>query len=155
MDECACRHHKGWQTFQNPMIIDAHSHSTLARLRLLSRSFSMRPSGYTRQHAFIPRRCRSPVPNLDRDGRTRSFTKPPLRLHTSRYVNLPWCFIGKYGSSLLPVSGRSKRIEPAHNIANSHIPYLHILSILRQHLIAFDHRDQKTCSLFRMQVAAD
>src|ERR1700677_3460526 len=53
------------------------------------------------------------------------------------------------------VARRAKRAQPTHNISDSHIPHLRILSILCQHFVAFDHRDQKARSLFRNQVAAD
>src|SRR5579862_466440 len=58
-------------------------------------------------------------------------------------------------SNPLAVARRAKRIQPAHDISNSHIPHLGILSILCQYFVALDQRDQKTCSLFRNQVAAD
>src|SRR5580698_10942322 len=53
------------------------------------------------------------------------------------------------------IARRSKRIQPADNIFDPHIPHLRVLSVLCQHFVAFDHRDQKARSLFRNQVAAD
>src|ERR1700721_1310333 len=53
------------------------------------------------------------------------------------------------------VARRAKRSQPAHDISDSHIPRLRILSILCQYFVAFDHRDQKAGSLFRNQVAAN
>src|SRR5580692_1512460 len=58
-------------------------------------------------------------------------------------------------SAPIAVARRAKRIQPAHDISDSHIPHLRILSILCQHFVAFDHRNQKARSLFRNQVAAD
>ena len=53
------------------------------------------------------------------------------------------------------VARRAQGPEPAHDISNSCIPHLHILSNLCQDFVAFDHRGQKARSLFRYQVAAD
>src|SRR5579863_8741143 len=50
---------------------------------------------------------------------------------------------------------RSKRIQPLRDISDPHVPQLRILSVLGQHFVAFDHRDQKTRSLFRNQIAAN
>src|SRR6516162_83025 len=50
---------------------------------------------------------------------------------------------------------RSESTQPVHDILNPHVPHLRVLSVLSQHLVAFDHRDQKARSLFRNQVAAD
>src|SRR5215831_19428475 len=58
-------------------------------------------------------------------------------------------------SAPLVVVRRPKRPQPANDISDSRIPHLRILSILCQHFVAFDHRDQKAGSLFRNQVAAD
>src|ERR1700733_9527433 len=58
-------------------------------------------------------------------------------------------------SAPLAISRRAKRTQPAHDILDSHIPNLRILSVLCQHFVAFDHRDQKARSLFRNHVAAD
>jgi hypothetical protein len=58
-------------------------------------------------------------------------------------------------SASTAVARRAKRAQPTHNISDSHIPDLRILSILCQHFVAFNHRDQEACSLFRNQVAAD
>src|SRR5215469_15480888 len=58
-------------------------------------------------------------------------------------------------SASLAVARCAKRIQPAHDIFDSRIPHLRILSILCQHFVAFDHRDQKARGLFRNQVAAD
>jgi hypothetical protein len=58
-------------------------------------------------------------------------------------------------SAPLATARRSKRTQPAHDIFDPHIPHLRVLSVLCQHFVAFDHRDQKARSLFRNQVAAD
>ena len=58
-------------------------------------------------------------------------------------------------SASTAVARRAKRAQPTHNISDSHIPHLRILSILCQHFVAFNHRDQEARSLFRNQVAAD
>src|SRR5215469_12626997 len=58
-------------------------------------------------------------------------------------------------SASLAVARRAKRIQPAHDIFDSHIPHLRILSILCQHFVAFDHRDQKARTLFWNHVGAD
>src|SRR5580704_19748478 len=58
-------------------------------------------------------------------------------------------------SAPLAVARRAKRIQPAHDIFDSHIPHLRILSILCHHFVAIDHRDQKARGLFRNQVAPD
>src|SRR6266481_3869202 len=57
-------------------------------------------------------------------------------------------------SAPLVVVRRPKRPEPAHDISDSHVPHLRILSILCQHFVALDHRDQKARSLLRNQVAS-
>src|ERR1700721_573640 len=57
-------------------------------------------------------------------------------------------------SCLLAAARRAKRTKPTYDISDPHIPYPRILSILCQHFVAFDHRDQKARSLFRNQVAA-
>src|SRR5262249_61997208 len=54
----------------------------------------------------------------------------------------------------LAATRHAKRVQPTHNISDSYIPHLRILSILCQHFVAFDHRDQKPGGLFRNQVAA-
>src|ERR1700722_1641731 len=54
----------------------------------------------------------------------------------------------------LTVARRTQGLEPAHDVSDSHVPHLRILSILGQHFVAFDHRDQKARRLFRNQVAA-
>src|ERR1700687_6409581 len=58
-------------------------------------------------------------------------------------------------SASTAVARRAKRAQPTHNISDSHIPHLRILSILCQHFVAFNHRDQEARSLFRNQCAAD
>src|SRR5579872_3255984 len=50
---------------------------------------------------------------------------------------------------------RAQRPQPGHDIFNSHIPHLCILSILCQQGVALVHRNQKAGSFFRNQVAAD
>src|SRR6202041_144714 len=54
----------------------------------------------------------------------------------------------------LTVARRTQGLQPAHDVSDPHVPHLRILSILCQHFVAFDHRDQKARSLFRNQVAA-
>src|SRR5262249_8159020 len=49
----------------------------------------------------------------------------------------------------------AKRPQPSHDISDSHIPHLRILSIHCQQDVAFVHRHQKAGSLFRNQIAAD
>src|SRR5580704_2999850 len=58
-------------------------------------------------------------------------------------------------SASTAVARRAKRAQPTHNIFDSHIPHLRILSVLCQHFVAFNHRHQEARSLFRNQVAAD
>src|SRR5262249_12790647 len=75
--------------------------------------------------------------------------------HTDQLV----CGSAKLSLTMRPappgVARRAQGPEPAGDISNSSIPHLHILSILCQDFIAFDHRDQKARSLLRNQVAAD
>src|SRR5215472_13473775 len=58
-------------------------------------------------------------------------------------------------SSSLATARRSKSTQPVHDIFDPHVPHLRVLSVLCQHFVAFDHRDQEARSLFRNQVAAD
>jgi putative transposase len=39
-------------------------------------------------------------------------------------------------SAPLPIAGRSKRTQPAHDIFDPHIPHLRVLSVLCQHFVA-------------------
>src|SRR5579864_3467739 len=58
-------------------------------------------------------------------------------------------------SAPLAVVRMPERPQPAHDISDSHVPRLCILSILCQHFVAFDHRDQKAGSLVWIEVAAN
>src|SRR5215467_10627881 len=89
-------------------------------------------------------------------------TRHPLAMLTCRGIQTSWyvtdvknLLLGSTRSAPLAVAPRAERIQPAHDISNSHIPYLRILSILCQHFVAFDHRDEKASSFLRNQVAAD
>src|SRR5215472_8099156 len=53
------------------------------------------------------------------------------------------------------LTGCAKRPQPSHDVSDSHIPHLRILSILCQQDVALVHRDKKAGSLFRNQIAAD
>src|SRR5579864_1449754 len=77
-----------------------------------------------------------------------------IAIQTGWYVT-PYFILELMRSAPLVVGRRTKRFEPAFDILDSHIPHPHVLRILCQHLVAFDHRNQKTRSLFRNQVTAD
>src|SRR6202035_2279216 len=74
---------------------------------------------------------------------------------TGWYVTVCNSRLDSMQSAPLAIARRSKRIQPAHDILDPHIPHLRVLSVLCQHFVAFNHRDQKARSLFRNQVAAD
>src|SRR6516225_1525131 len=76
-------------------------------------------------------------------------------LRTGWYVTACNNSLDSMQSAPLAIARRSKRTQPAPDIFDPHIPNLRVLSVLCQHFVALDHRDQKARSLFRNQVAAD
>ncbi len=97
---------------------------------------------------------RSPFPDVI--AKAKAITLPAYRMTDRLVCSRPTISpSGPWRSDPLAPSRSAKRIQPAHNISDSDSPHLRVLSILSQHFVAFDHRDQKARSLLRIQVAAD
>src|SRR5271170_3004250 len=77
-----------------------------------------------------------------------------MSIRTGWYVTCQPLLETPMRSTSLTVARRAQGLQPAHDVSDPHVPHLRILSILGQHFVAFDHRDQKARSLFWNQVAA-